>query len=227
MILIILLISIFFSSCISLTSYQTAEVLKKGEDKGVVGLVSMIPSKIFKKETMSQNEDDFDKLIGVPYPEFMFRTGLGKNIDMGVKFKTFALLLAYLNLELDMKYQLLQFGNRETNNLTLSIQPSLSYIGLREDEYIHLFNLSFATIVSKRFNKSNVLYVNIRYNFGNFFLEDIAVKKTPDIKNYFSATIGYSLELSLHRKLYLYPEITIVSDFKKGFALMPALGFGF
>ncbi len=206
--LVLLLGLVLLPGCPSFTSHQTAEVLDKDQIEFGAGFGVIKYS--------WENSDGKDETLTLPYfPEIMFRFGITDNMDAGFK-------IGGLSLEGDMKYQLLQLGDKKTSNFTLSVQPSLSYSAV-------MWKVALGVVVSQRINEMNVLYANIKYNYWGINI-DADSDNADNVGglgdgSYLTATIGYSLE---GKKWWLRPEVSFAmdTDFDLGFWL-PALGFGF
>jgi len=194
-----LFLLMLFSSCISVSSYQTADTLEKGDVELALG-IGIYPDVAPIAGGYSEEEEEemaADKVM----PELISRFGLLDDLDMGLKF------LFNSVVELDFKFRFLSFGDDE-NRFSMAIKPMVSMNFLLADKFA-LFLLDSARIsllISKNFNKNFGVYTALNYN-PNFS----SGRKTLD-DEFGNPTYSMVLGLSISSEnVWFRPELVIAN----------------
>jgi hypothetical protein len=210
----------FVSGCYSFSSHQTAEVLDKDQVEWGEGFGYYMFD--YTVDTYDENNNvsgTKNETFSLPYvPETIFRFGITDNMDAGIK-----LAGIFANIEADVKFQLLQVGDK-VSNFTLSVQPSISGLVFGD---ISMYKFGAGLLASKRINSRVVFYGNIKYNYLMVTVDENSTDTGSDAfgdGSLYTTALGFSFE---GKKWWIRPEVTVTLNekFEKLF-ILPAVGFG-
>jgi len=206
-----IILLIFLTSCFSISSYQTADTVPKGDIE--LGLALSI----VKTETDIAGGEGEDEVIGqktsnFPVFEFISRYGLLNGLDFGLKLTSSGLF------DFDFKFRVLSFGD-DTDRFAIAIKPMVSIpIVMGDSDNILPFIVysgRVSLLMSKRFTKVYGMYFALNYSpkLTNGTYEFSDAKEST-----FSAVLGVSVE---EESFWFRPEILV-----SGYNSKPAITFG-
>lgn len=131
-----------FSSCINLSSFQTAKPVEKGAGELSVAVGGFIVSGSFDEDA-----------VGIPYLELAGRYGAGENVDIGLKISTISTFM------FDVKVQIV--GDK-LSGFAMAPGPSFGYIGTITGSTGLVF--SFPMHMSYHPTETFALYFTPKYN---------------------------------------------------------------
>ncbi len=147
------LVGLISTACYNVSSYQTAEALKKGQMAAGAGIgYAIFPaSKLASKDEASSESDDGDVTlpqVSLPYNDYFFRVGAGSGLEVGAKYSV------PTGLSVDFKVQFLDAGV-----LDMAIDPAITFGSFI---FMHMLGVDLPLLVSLRFSDTLGLYGGAR-----------------------------------------------------------------
>lgn len=204
------------TSCVSMSSLQSARTLKKGEWSFALGLGQ--ESVKFKQKKTTGLEGEFQEVIediSVPIVEFYTKYGLMEKLDLGLKFTSPA------SISTDLKYMLLGKGS------PLSLALGAGYISTKYDtgsgdlknEY-EITDLFIPLYLSYDLSKSFSLHLVPRYQ------QRTSKQKGSTIFNETTKTTWYGSNVGFNWK-WLILELGYFKDSKNTESMIQQITLGF